>query len=107
MPPPVAAVAAVADLLAPPAVVPIFVNAGAALIPTLIASVTSVVAILFKPRELDALVRRKPWIPAAALAIVAAVWLSIAYWPAAAAQGPSQRGAAAPASTAHPKTDWT
>src|SRR5687768_16092170 len=58
------------------AVVPIFVNAGAAVIPTIIASVVSFVAILFKPRELVALIRRRPWVPVAAFTIALAIWLA-------------------------------
>lgn len=41
-------------------VVPIFMSAGAAVLPTVVAAATSVVAILFKPRELLALCRRRP-----------------------------------------------
>jgi outer membrane protein assembly factor BamB len=60
-------------------VVPIFVNAGAALVPTLVASFTSVVAILFKPKELLALFRRKPWLPVAVLFIGAGLWFTFAH----------------------------
>ncbi len=42
------------------AVVPIFVNAGAALLPTLVAGVGSVVMLLFKPKELMSACRRRP-----------------------------------------------
>jgi len=42
------------------AVVPIFVNAGAAILPTLVAAITSVLVVLFKPRELLGLIRRRP-----------------------------------------------
>jgi len=51
------------SVLLPPvdlAVVPIFVNAGAALLPAIIAGLASVFALIFKPRELFALFRRKP-----------------------------------------------
>ena len=40
------------------AVVPIFMSAGAALLPTLLAGVTSVAAVLFDPRELLRICRR-------------------------------------------------
>ncbi|HVT90235.1 MAG TPA: PQQ-binding-like beta-propeller repeat protein [Tepidisphaeraceae bacterium] len=43
-------------------VVPIFVSAGAAVLPTLVAAVTSVVAIILKPRELIRLCREKPMV---------------------------------------------
>src|SRR5262249_17752684 len=42
------------------AVVPIFVNAGSALLPAIIAPVVSGVALLFKPRELLAVCRSRP-----------------------------------------------
>jgi len=51
------------DLLPPLAVVPIFVNAGAALLPAIIAGLTSAVALLFKPREMLSLFKRKPLVP--------------------------------------------
>src|SRR4051812_30966512 len=63
----------------PIGVVPIFVNAGAALFPTLIASLTSVFAVLFKPKELTALIRRKPWLPVALILIIAAIWFSFTH----------------------------
>jgi outer membrane protein assembly factor BamB len=83
-------------------VVPIFVNAGAAVIPTVIASVASFVAILFKPRELAALFRRKPWLPVAVIVGGAVLWLAasrILSNPVSAAQNdrtPTKQ-----------KTDWT
>jgi outer membrane protein assembly factor BamB len=60
-------------------VVPIFVNAGAALVPTIIASLTSVGAVLLKPKELLALFRRRPLIPVAAIFIAAGLWFGIAH----------------------------
>jgi outer membrane protein assembly factor BamB len=86
-------------------VVPIFVNAGAALVPTLVASVTSVAAILFKPKELLGLFRRKPWIPVAVILIVAGVWMGIAHLLATPAQAASDRKTSEIASVSH--TDWT
>jgi outer membrane protein assembly factor BamB len=101
--------AAVAALLAPPpAVVPIFVNAGAALIPTLIAAASSFVAILLKPRELAALVRRRPWVPAIAVLVGLGIWLAVSIWTGGNAQAGSSRGAAsATAAAGYQKTDWT
>lgn len=93
---------------ASPAVVPIFVNAGAALLPTLVASVTSVAAVLFKPRELAALIRRKPWLPVAMLAVGAGLWFGIARLGAAAAVASNARNPDRAASAgAAVKTDWT
>ena len=58
-------------LTTPLAVVPIFVNAGAAVLPTLIAGLGTFVAVLLKPKELLTLFRRKPWLPVAIFLIVA------------------------------------
>jgi len=66
------------DPFATVGVVPIFVNAGAALVPTLVASFTSVAAILLKPKELLALFRRKPWVPVAVILIATGLWFGIA-----------------------------
>lgn len=55
------------------AVVPIFVNAGAALLPALVAGVASALAVLFKPRELWQLCRRRPMTPVAVVTCAAAV----------------------------------
>jgi outer membrane protein assembly factor BamB len=81
-------------------VVPIFVNAGAAVIPTVVASVASFVAILFKPRELVALFRRRPWVPVAVILGAAAIWL-------ASSRVFSAPVSAASASPSPHKTDWT
>ena len=45
------------------AVVPVFVNTGAALLPALIAGLTGFVTILFKPRQLIRVCREKPLRP--------------------------------------------
>lgn len=42
------------------AVIPIFVNAGAAILPTIAATAISIAAVAFKPRELVCLFRRRP-----------------------------------------------
>ncbi len=47
----------------PLAVVPIVVNAGAALLPAFLAGTVSFVAILFKPKEMLRICKAKPWIP--------------------------------------------
>src|SRR5687767_6784396 len=85
------------------AVVPIFVNAGAAVIPTIVASAVSFVAILFKPRELLALFRRKPWVPVAMLGGGLAIWLGTRMLtsPVSAASADRTGGRAVQ------KTDWT
>jgi outer membrane protein assembly factor BamB len=45
------------------AVVPVFVNAGAALLPALFAGLVSALALLFKPKELFRVCRKKPHVP--------------------------------------------
>lgn len=62
------------------AVVPIFVSAGAAAIPTIAAAVTGVLAVLLKPRELLAICRRRPvaagiTFSSIAIAIAMLIWL--------------------------------
>jgi len=57
------------DFSSPLSVVPIVVNAGAALGPMLIAPITTFFGILFKPSALIALLRRKPWLPVPVIAI--------------------------------------
>ena len=52
------------------AVVPIFVNAGAALLPAMVAGLASVAALIFKPKELLTLFRRKPYLPVLLIAAV-------------------------------------
>jgi hypothetical protein len=42
-------------------VVPVFVNAGAALLPAVLAGIATVLGLLFKPRELLRLAIRNPW----------------------------------------------
>ncbi len=46
------------------AVVPIFVNAGTAILPAILAPLASVLALLVRPRELVRACRRRPWAPA-------------------------------------------
>ncbi len=70
----------------PLAVVPIVVNAGAALLPAILACIGSFVAILFKPRELVRVCRARPWIPLLAIVIVSTLGMLIWLWPQAAPQ---------------------
>ena len=78
----------------PIAVVPIFVNAGTALLPAILAPIASALALLFKPRELFALARRRPLvIPSVLLAVIGVIllgfWLFAPATPAK-AQGPQR-----------------
>lgn len=56
------------------AVVPIFVNAGAAVLPAVLAGAASFVALLFKPKALLAACRRRPWVPAVVVASAGLAW---------------------------------
>ncbi|MFC7336381.1 PQQ-binding-like beta-propeller repeat protein [Haloferula chungangensis] len=63
-------------------VVPIVVNAGAALLPAMLAGAASFVALLFKPRELLAACKARPARVAAIVGIIALVTAVIVFWPA-------------------------
>jgi outer membrane protein assembly factor BamB len=56
-------------------VVPIFMSAGAAVLPTILVGLTSFAAVLFKPRELLRICREKPLVPLITLASAAALGL--------------------------------
>ncbi len=62
-------------------VVPIVVNAGAALLPAMLAAVATFLTLLFKPRELFRVCRERPAIPIAALVVVGLIVAAFAYWP--------------------------
>jgi len=89
-----------------PAVVPIFVNAGAALFPAIIAGFASIAAMIMKPKELVAAFKRKPWLPFLIIAIGAGLWFGGSW-----VFGPHQAVATTPASSTSSvdsgsKTDW-
>lgn len=85
-------------------VVPIFVNAGASLAPMIIAPLASLVAVLFKPSALMALLRRKPWLPLPVLAVITVLWLLITGIASAPAEAASAKNLERPNSRS---TDWT
>lgn len=62
-------------------VVPIVVNAGAALLPAILAGAASFVALLFKPRELLAACKAHPARVAAFLGVIALITALIVFWP--------------------------
>lgn len=78
-------------------VVPIFMSAGAAVLPTLVASVTGVVAILLKPKELLRICRERPGVVGISAGVI--VGLSFGIWwlmgdsPARAAKASGPQGA--------------
>lgn len=64
-------------MIHPLGVVPIFVNAGAAVLPVVLGALASAAALLFKPRELVALCRHRPLVPISVLAVLGAASLGI------------------------------
>jgi len=68
-------------LIADLAVVPVFVNTGAALLPALIAGLTGFVTILFKPRQLIRVCREKPLRPLGFVIGVIAIWMAMVWIP--------------------------
>lgn len=59
------------------AVVPIFVNAGSALLPAIAAPILSMLALLLKPRELVRVCKAKPVVPVAILLAGAGAWFGL------------------------------
>ncbi len=92
-------------MIHPIGVVPIFVNAGAAVLPAVLGALASAAALLLKPRELIATCRRKPMVPLIALVVVVAagigIWLFTGSSNTSAAHV-ATRGGEAPAD----QTDW-
>ncbi len=97
-------------LIADLAVVPVFVNTGAALLPALIAGLTGFVTILFKPRQLIRVCREKPLRPLGAGAGVIAIWLALVWMPTGAADeadgAPSADRAGAAAGAIMTPEEW-
>jgi outer membrane protein assembly factor BamB len=61
------------------AVVPIVVNAGAALLPAILAGLTTFVALLFKPKELARTCKEKPVIPVLVVVLGLGIW-GVIHW---------------------------
>src|SRR5687767_3651861 len=83
------------DKTLPLAVVPIFVNAGTALLPAILAPIAAALALLFKPRELLRVIRRRPLlVPGVAvgglLLTFALIWIFTPGTPVKAAPGPQK-----------------
>ena len=85
-------------------VVPIFVNAVPALVPTLVAAFSTVAAVILKPSELVGLIRRKPWVPVAVILVGAGLWFGIAHLLSSPARAATERRAQTVAAA---QTDWT
>jgi outer membrane protein assembly factor BamB len=80
------------------AVIPIFVNAGAAVLPTIMAALVSVVMVVFRPRECVRLLGRRS-VALGVSAAVIAIGLGLTIWylaPASMAHAAQRNGAAAP-----------
>ena len=56
------------------AVIPIFVNAGAAILPAVLAGVSSFLALLLRPRELARACRRRPGVAVGVVLALPALW---------------------------------
>jgi outer membrane protein assembly factor BamB len=83
----------------PLAVVPIFVNAGAAILPTIVGAVVTVGSLLLKPRELVRACRRRPWVATGVVGcLVGATALTVLLW------GRGNAGSAAQAAKA--QKEW-
>jgi outer membrane protein assembly factor BamB len=86
-------------------VVPIFVNAVPALVPTLVAAFSTIAAVILKPSELIGLIRRKPWVPVLVILVGVGLWFGIAHLVGSPAKAATE-GRAGAAMMA-PTTDWT
>ncbi|MDF7826628.1 PQQ-binding-like beta-propeller repeat protein [Pontiellaceae bacterium B12227] len=63
------------------AVVPIFVNAGAALLPAMAAGIATFFALLFKPKALLKACKEKPLVPVAVVLVGLGIWAAVHFWP--------------------------
>lgn len=103
------------DLECPLGVVPIVVNAGAALLPAMLAGAASFVALLFKPREMVRACRDHPGRFFAVISVIALITALIWFWPSPADDelaGKSGRGRGGSSdsetsATAGVTVDWT
>jgi len=88
------------------AVVPVFVNAGAALLPALFAGLASALALLFKPKELFRVCKKKPQVPFILIAGGVLLFFLIRWMaaPEAAAETSPRRAGSEPGRSG---TDWS
>ncbi len=63
------------------AVVPVVFNAGAAVLPALLGALASMVTLLFKPKELFAVCKRRPLVPLVIVILCAAIFLWLRHIP--------------------------
>ena len=88
------------------AVVPVFVNAGAALLPALFAGLASALALLFKPKELFRMCRKKPQVPLILVAGSVLLFFLIR-WMAAPGAAVETSGRPAGSESGRSGTDWS
>ncbi len=89
------------------AVVPIVVNAGAAILPALAAGLVSMAAILVRPREWGRVIREKPYVPVVLLLLIASVWAGFHFWNATTTGTKIPRDNRPSASSNSSDVDWT
>lgn len=92
------------------ALIPIVMNAGAAVLPAILAATVSALAVLIRPSQWGRIIREKPWVPVVIVAVIGlsagAWWLWPAAEPTVGVRGGAP-GAARFAAAAPPATDWT
>jgi len=90
------------------AVVPVFVNAGAALLPALLAGLASALALLFKPRELARACRKKPHVPIIVVSGCVLLFLVVRWVGSPGTHGEApRRGAGLTVEGTRSRTDWS
>lgn len=97
------------------AVIPVVVNAGAALLPAILAAVSTFLALLFKPRELVRVCRDKPHYPLIGIGTIGVVLALASLWPSPTPEGSGRRRATSTAGSSQPGmasgqvvyVDWT
>jgi len=65
------------DNMIPPAIVPIFVNTGVALLPMIVGALAGVAAVIFNPRELLRLCRRRPVVSMVVILGALVIWFCV------------------------------
>ncbi len=83
------------------AVVPIVFNAGAAVLPAVLAGLVSVAAMLVRPSQWGRICRERPWIPAILVVALASGVFAWQFWPSSPATAPRRT------IVAGGNTDWT
>ena len=91
------------------AVVPIFVNAGAALLPAMAAGIATFFALLFKPKALLKACKEKPLVPVAVVLVGLGIWAAVHFWPAHGGEKheTARRSSGGEASSGSVYIDWT